>query len=59
VRRTKLGTMLPIGLGDDGTTEASAYFRCVAILDARIRLLKTPSTFLFSVAPLGGTFAPK
>ena len=44
---------------DDGTTDASAYFRCVAILDARIRPLKTPPEFLSRVAPLGGTFPPK
>jgi hypothetical protein len=58
VRRTKLGTMLPSGL-DDGTTDASAYFRCVAILAVRRRPLKTHPKFLAGVASLGETLAPK
>ena len=58
VRRTKLGTMLPSGL-DDGTTDASAYFRCVAILAVRLRPLKTHPKFLAGVASLGETLAPK
>lgn len=30
---------------DDGTTDAPAYFRCMAIVAVRLRPLKTPSSF--------------
>ncbi len=58
VWRTKLGTMLLIGLANDGTTGASAYFRCRSIVAGGIRPLKSPK-FLSGVTPLGGTSAPK
>ena len=58
VWRTKLGTMLLIALANDGTTGASAYFRCRSIVARRILPLKSPK-FLSGVTPLRETSAPK